>query len=172
MTQGSTNEVTRGRRLAVGVAAVTALASTQALGLFGGGSPSVFAPCPLPFVLIAFGPATPFGVPVIVATFVMLWCLPLFRGDGRVPTRTVILALLVGLSSAGWFASVAFQHLNVDGPLYAAIMLTASGVLAGATTFALRHARRQPGLRPSALAHACLFIWWVSYAYPWFGEVP
>jgi hypothetical protein len=84
------------------VALVAAAASAQALGLFGGGSPSMLAPCPLPFVLIAFSPITPYGVPLILAAFALVWCIPLLRGDDQVPRRTIVFAWLLGVTSLGW----------------------------------------------------------------------
>lgn len=161
-----------GTHLAASVVVVTAVACAQALGLFGGGSPSIIAPCPLPFVLLAFGPVTPYGLPLLVAAVVCFWCAPLLRGDGRIPTRTVVLAWLVAVTSLGWFVSAAVQRLNSDGPLYTATMIAASAALGTVTMFTLRRAQREPGIRASALAHGCLFAWFVSYAYPWFGEVP
>jgi hypothetical protein len=154
------------------VAVVGAAASAQAIGVFGGGSPSVLTPCPWPFVLMAFSPITPYGVPLIVAAFALAWCIPLLRGDGQVPRRTILFAWLVGLTSLGWFASAAVQGLNWDGPLYVAVTTGASCILALGTAVALRSARRTPSIRASALAHAILLTWFVSYAYPWFGEVP
>jgi hypothetical protein len=166
------HQKTKGTLWTIGVAAVAAVASTQALGLFGGGSPSMFAPCPLPFVMLAWGPLTPYGVPVVVAISVILWCLPLLRGIGYVPVRTVVLAWLVGLTSVAWFVSAAVQRSNTDEPVYTSVVIGASVLLGSATMLSLRRARRKPGIPASAFAHGFLFVWFVSYAYPWFGEVP
>ena len=157
---------------ALAVAVLAATASAQSLGLFSGGAPSVFAPCPLPFVLIAWSPVTPYGVPVLVAIFALAWCAPLFRGRSHIPARTPLLAWLVGLTSFGWFASAAVQRLNSDGAVYTIVVVGASLVLGASSVLAIRCARKAPSLRASAIAHACLLVWFVSYAYPWFGEVP
>ena len=166
------NVTALGKRWVVGVAVVTALASAQALGLFGGGSPTVFAPCPLPFVFIAFSPVTPYGVPVLVAVFVAVWCWPLVRGNDQVPTRTIVLAWIVGITSIAWYVAVVIQDLQTASLAYSAIMAGASTSLAVATLLTLRQARRHPAIWRSALAHGILFVWLVTYSYPWFGEVP
>ena len=156
----------------IAVALVAAFASAQALGHFSGSSPSAVAPSPFPFVLLAWTPITPYGVPVLVALFVALWCGPLFKGSGYVPARTVVLAWIVGLSSAAWFVSAAIRRLSSAGPLYTTVVVGASLLLAATTFILIRRARREPGISASALAHGSLFVWLVSYAFPWFGEVP
>lgn len=132
----------------------------------------MLAPCPLPFALVAFTPVTPYGVPLLVAAFALAWCIPLLKGNGHIPVRSIVFAWLVGLTSFGWFAWAAVQRLNSGGPLYTVVVVGASCILALGTALALRSARRSPGIRASALAHGILLIWFVSYAYPWFGEVP
>lgn len=161
-----------GCRWALAVAGLAALASAQALGLFGGGAPSLVAPCPLPFVMIAWSPVTPYGVPLVVAIFALVWCAPLLRGRSHIPTRSLLLTWFVALTSLGWFVSAAIQRLNSDGPVYTAVVVGASLLLGASSAFAIRRARKTPSLRASAIAHACLLVWLVSYAYPWFGEVP
>jgi hypothetical protein len=96
----------------------------------------------------------------------------LLLGQPSVPRRTVLLTAVVGATSFVWFAAARLLRLNSDGPGYTAVTALASLLLFLATMAWIHRSRQRPSLAASALAHGTLFVWLVSYAWPWFGEVP
>src|SRR6185369_16219491 len=100
------------------IAAVSlALVGAQALGLFGGGSPSIWSPAP--FVLVV--PAL-IGVPALLVVFAfvaifVVWSPALFRGESSIPRRTTVLYVVFAVLSAasyvsGWHYGIEYQGLR------------------------------------------------------------
>lgn len=147
-------------------------ASAQALGLFGGGSPSVASPAPFPLVLLAWSPAGFFGVAAVVGLMPFAWCASLILGRPKIPARTIVLMAVAAVLSLAWFVSTQVQDLNTGGAVYTATTAVLSGLLFGVAAVLVYHGRRQPSLARSGSAHLVLFVWLFSYAFPWFGEVP
>jgi hypothetical protein len=151
---------------------VLGIVASQSLGLFGGGAPSVFAPASMLLVAPIF-----FGFPfaLVVGSFVGLfwiWRPGLFVGEPRLPTRTIVLAVIAALLSAlafvtGWQYAVQYQ-----GYRYAVICLIANGLLQVACAICLWRARKSPSFGTSLAAHTVLFAWLGSYALPYMGETP
>jgi hypothetical protein len=149
------------------------LALAQALGFFGGGSPSMVSPAPLPFVVLAWwSPIGPVGVVALAGLLSLAWCTPLVKGQARIPLRTVVLATVVTVSSLFWFVAARLQHLNPGLTAYTVVTATASLLLCSLTALVVYRGRRHPSITASAIAHSTLFVWLFSYAFAWFGEVP
>ena len=137
----------------------------QAFGVFGGGSPTEFAPSPMPLAFLYFAGLGPlaFGIPVVAFWF---WGLPLFRGASAFPVRSLGLTAVALASSVTWLA------LGGASRYYTWPFFAVSGgfVLLGAV--AIVSCRNRPSFVANVLGHALLFAWIGSFAFPWLGEVP
>src|SRR5580698_4820856 len=91
---------------ALTVAAIfLALVVAQAMGLFGGSSPSIWSPAPFLLVVPVL-----LGVPylLVLSVFIAIFCVwspALFRGEHRTPRRTVVLYVVFGVLSAASFVA-------------------------------------------------------------------
>ncbi len=148
--------------VALGVA--LQIAVLQALGLFGGGSPSLTAPTPMPLALLALHFLPAVALPTLAF---WLWTVPLFSGATEFPRRSVVLLVVGGALSVLWFAAAAWQRLGVGWPLplLSVGLFLVAAALAGSC-------RLRPSFWKNALAHWLLFAWLGSYAFAWLGEVP
>ena len=159
------------------LAAIALLLLTfQSFGMLVGSSPSVFAPSCMPLVSVAeyYGPVAVLGLCLPTVLFV-LWALVITRtqrpGSIRLPALLLIV-LLVGLVSLTWYylawrGGVQYQgleHVRLTAAVSSGLFLVAL-----ALTFT---ARRTGSLKVEMAALWITCYWMVSYALPYFGEVP
>lgn len=152
--------------------AIVGLIAAQALGIFGGGAPTVISPGPVPLVVLVL-----LGLPIslVILAFVgwyLWWCPSLYSGLPRFPMRSIVLFVtLVVLSAAafvgGWDYGVKYQGFN-----YTLTCLLISLLLAAACGVAVWLARKAPSFSRSLAAQFLIFAWLVSYAFPYLGETP
>jgi hypothetical protein len=158
---------------ALAVAALfLALVAAQALGLFGGGSPSILSPAPLLLAVPAL-----MGVPVVlvVSAFVGLFCFwspVLFRGEPSTPRRTIVLFVIVGILSAGSFAFGWHYGLQYQGLKYTATCAVLSATFFSMCLMLFWRSYGAPTFLRSLVAQAALFAWIGSYAVVYLGEAP
>jgi hypothetical protein len=153
------------------VGLLVGIVSVQALGLFGGGSPSIFAPVPFPMFLLAWfvlGIFTPLVAPVVFC----LWCIQLFRGVAKIPLRTPLLFLVLLLASTAWFYVGWRYGIRYEGRSFTVTTAALSASLAVGSAVLVVNALLRPSFLKSLFAHFVLFSWLFSYAFPYLGEVP
>ena len=153
-----------------------AAATAQALGLFGGGSPTLLSPSPFPLVMFGFR-GVPFPLlPFLPAAGFLLWNPRTLLGQmsraGHFPRRTWALLGVLMLLSAAWFALGWRYGVEYEGFTFTVWSAVFSAVLGVATFTAARAATRTQRFVYSWLAHVILFAWAGTYAFPYLGEVP
>jgi hypothetical protein len=148
----------------------------QALGGFGGGSPTIASPAPFPFVL----PALLFGLhPILIATgsavLFLIWIRFFSSAIEPVqgfPRRSWILVACISASSIAMYACGWEYGLKYEDARYVYSCATLSGAFgilsAGFAALAYRRGRFPFPL----VAHTSIFVWLVTYAHPWLGETP
>src|SRR5277367_4437235 len=116
------------RALAVATVCL-ALVVGQALGLFGGGSPSIWSPAPFLLVIPAL-----MGVPALLVLFLFVaifcvWSPALLRGEATIPRRTIVLHVVFGILSAASYASGWHYGIQYEGLRYTVTCALLSGAL-------------------------------------------
>ena len=152
--------------------ALVALVAAQSLGVFGGGSPTILSPVPLPFVIPA---SLEIPLPVVAITFgafFWLWCFQLFSGTPSVPKRTAMLMIVMGALSIAGFATGWSYGIQYQGLAYTATCAVASIAMLAGCAFMFWRERKRASFSGSLLLHTLLFMWLASYAFPYFGETP
>lgn len=158
---------------ALAVAAVSlALVVAQALGLFGGGSPSIWSPAPFLLVIPAF-----MGVPplLVLLSFVAIFCVwspALLRGESSTPRRTTVLCVAFGVLSAAWYASGWRYGVRYEGLAYTVTCAVLSTALFSFCSLLLWRSHAAPTFLRSLMAQFALFAWIGSYAVVYLGETP
>ena len=162
-------------------AAAAAIVGAAGVMSVSAGYPSVWQPLNLvvvvpAFYLVALGPVPApavyllASVPIVV--FFCLWSLPLFSGSPQVPSRTVVLFLVLVVAVvlwflAGWKYGVEYQSLRYAAPL--ALINTVWVLL---LSWLLIRARKSPSFQSSLVFHTLMFVWAAWFAFPWLGELP
>ena len=158
----------------VGGAIFVGTATAQALGLFGGGSPTIASPVPVPMVLPLLFGVPHFIVPVVIALFFLGWVSPvLIRADAQptYPLRSWVLLALVGVASLTWYRtgwSYGERYEGLEYTLWCAGLSAALFVLALIAAITASKWRHHSSY---IVANAITFAWIGTYAFPWFGEV-
>lgn len=148
------------------------IASAQAFGAFGGGSPSLASPAPLPTTLTAM-----LGVPWVVISLIVgglfcFWCKQLFTRQAAVPLRTWILFFITTALTAAWYLAGWNYGLKWEGKIFTYGCAVISGLLFLMCGLSLFLAKQRKSFPASMVAHLLLFVWIFSYAFPWLGETP
>jgi hypothetical protein len=165
------NELRTRQLLVITAGLLVGIVSVQALGLFGGASPSVFAPAPFPMFLLAWfvlGVFTPLVAPAVFC----LWSIQLFRGVAKIPLRTPLLFLVVVFASTAWFYVGWRYGIRYEGWTFTVTTAALSACLAVGSAVLVVNALMHPSFLKSLFAHFVLFSWLFSYAFPYLGEVP
>ncbi len=154
-------------------AAVVAVVSAQALGQFGGGSPLILTPSPIPFVV----PILILNLPVVLAISLftlafLIWRPALFHGAVGVPIRTLALFAITSVLSFVWFISSWSYGLKYEGRTYTVVCALLSAALFSVSGFLLWRARTAPSFVTALLSQTTIFLWLASYALPYLGETP
>lgn len=149
-----------------------ALVVAQSVGLFGGGSPSIWSPAPFLLVVPAF-----MGVPALLVLFVFVaifyfWSPALFHGEPSTPRRTIVLFVVFGILSAasfvvGWHAGIKYEGLT-----YTATCAVLSAACFSMCSLFLWRSYASPTFLRSLIAQVALFTWIGSYAVVYLGETP
>jgi hypothetical protein len=149
-----------------------ALVVAQALGLFGGGSPSIWSPAPFLLIIPAF-----MGVPAVSVLFLFVaifcvWSPALLRGESTTPRRTIVLHVVFGILSAASYASGWHYGIQYEGSRYVVTCALLSGVLFSLCSLLLWRSHASPTFVRSLIAQVALFAWIGSYAVVYLGETP
>jgi hypothetical protein len=157
--------------VAIGTAVVLLIAC-QSLGLFGGTTPTLISPAAFPLIL-----PVAMGLPHWLV--VMLWCglfvgwnPALLKGQPDVPTRTVALWLATACLSAGYFLVSWRTGLIFAGSTFTFGSFILNLALYGVCSRLLWLARTAPSFERSLALQVSLFVWVLTYAFPYFGEAP
>jgi hypothetical protein len=142
------------------------------MGLFGGGSPSIWSPAPFLLVIPAF-----MGAPVIVVLFAFvaifcIWSPALFRGQPSTPRRTVVLYVVFGILSAASFVEGWSSGIQYEGLRFTATCAVSSAACFSLCSLLLWRSYAAPTFLRSLVAQVALFAWIGSYAVVYLGETP
>lgn len=146
--------------------------AARSIGLWGDGAPTPASTYPL-FLLI---PAL-LGVPRLLLVLAYagcfaLWSKQLFRGEARIPRRSVALLVLSFLASTYLFITSWKDGITYQGARYVHAVFALNLVALLLLIILLEWNRRSPTLNRSALFHFALFGWLCTYATPYFGDPP
>ncbi|MGA9545877.1 MAG: hypothetical protein WBQ85_20045 [Candidatus Sulfotelmatobacter sp.] len=148
------------------------------LGLFLTGTPTLF--CPLPFLTVtpAFvlsslltGQFTRAAV-LVPSLLFFAWNPGLFRGQVRVPKRSLVLLVVATLFSVAWFTGGWKYGLEYQGRQYTYIICIMDGAWLAALWAILVACWRRTSFAGNLLFHWLLFAWLGWYAFPYLGELP
>lgn len=149
-----------------------ALVAAQAVGAFGGGSPTITAPAPLLLVVPALlGLPAPVVILLFTACF-LLWLPSLYAGRPAVPTRSVALGVTVAVVSTAVYAISWSYGLRYQGLAHTTACFALNLLFAMCSLVAVRRARKYPSFNAALAAHTITFVWLASYAFPYLGETP
>jgi hypothetical protein len=159
------------RTLAVASVSLAAIVA-QALGLFGGASPSIWSPAPLLLVIPALA-----GVPVLLVllSFVAVFCVwspALFRGESSTPRRTTVLYVVFTILSAAFYASSWHYGVQYQGLRHTVTCAVLSASLFSLCSLLLWRSYASPTFFRSLATQFALFAWIGSYAVAYLGETP
>jgi hypothetical protein len=152
-----------------------ALTIPASIGVFLTGVPTIFSPSPaltvIP-VLILLQWHLEYAAVLVPTVLFLLWNPQLFRGEGKIPTRSYILFALLAILSAIDFAASWKWALRYHGPQYAVIVCSINVAWVGFLGLAFRRRfKKTPSFRTSLFLHWMLFAWLCWYAFPWLGEL-
>ena len=107
---------------------------------------------------------------ILIAVLFLVWNPQLFRGESRIPKRSLLLLVVFAVSSTGFLGSrfslmAEIDHLNY----FFAICTINALILAVLIALAGVKKDRQPLWRSVAF-HWLLFAWPASYGFPWLYE--
>jgi len=158
---------------ALAVAAVSlGLVVAQALGLFGGGSPSIWSPAPFPLVIPAFMGVPPLLVLFLFVAIFCVWSPALVRGESSTPRRTTVLYVVVGILSVVSYATGWHYGIQYEGLRYTVTCAVLSAVLFSLCSLLLWRSYASPTFLRSLTMQFALFAWIGSYAVVYLGETP
>lgn len=151
-----------------------ALVGPASIG-FISGVPPIFSPLPLlttiPSLMLAEWHLENAAV-LIPALLFLVWNPQLFRAEGKIPTRSYVLLVLLAILSAVYFAVNWKWGLKYWGPAYTAIVCSINFVWLGFFGLAFRRTlNSSASFRASLFLHWMLFAWLGWYAFPWLGEL-
>jgi len=150
------------------LAAGLALIGPAFWGVFGAG----WLLCPFPFLttIPAFfvGPLSL----LLPSAFFFLWCPRLFRGQERVPIRSLILLGVLTVLTGVYFMGSWSYGMRWQGAAITHGRLAANIVWIILLWFVFLWARNKGSFRANLLAHFLLFAWLGWQAFPYMGEFP
>jgi hypothetical protein len=158
-------------RLTFGAASVLALLTAWTTGLIGSRyGPTAIAPWPLPWVLLAA--AIGWACPLLLGVMFWLWCGRLSYGKATGRTRTRAAAVSIAILSFMWFYSGWKYGLKYQSFRFNLLTAIGNCVLTVAIAVILVSPKRSNSFAWSLTANFLIFAWLVTYAFPYFGELP
>jgi hypothetical protein len=147
------------------------------LGLFETGAPTVLSPLPvltvIPLLYVGGNRLTDIAILLVPALFFAIWNPQLFRGEGRVPKRTVALFGVAIVLNAAWTAIGWNWGLHYQGARYVHLVTLLNAVWILTIGLMFLYLRRSKTAYWQSLAiHWMLFAWLAWYAFPYLGELP
>lgn len=135
--------------------------------------PGILSPFPVPFLVPVWilGP-TGIGASALLAVFFWCWAYQLRRDSPRIPTRSVVLAVVVTALSLGWTAWGFSDAARWQGTTYAWTVASVNFAMPLSLASLLRWTRAAPRWGGSFAFHWLLFAWLGSYAFAYLGETP
>jgi len=112
-----------------------------------------------------------FFVAFVTASY-FLWCKSALEPPASLPFRTVVLFCVLTAGSSVWFAAGWRRGMEWEGPAYTWGCLILNVLFVGIVLALGLTARRKPGFVTVLLTHWFLFVWAITYAFPYLGETP
>lgn len=164
------------RRVAVLLALAIILLGALSVGLFGGGSPTLLAPAPIPHVLLMFSGIPMFASVLVPALLFVIWNPRPFtaRPEGSslaFPKRTWALLAALAAGSVAWYVAGWNLGVTYEGFRYTAFCAGVSAVYFALSFVTATIATRRRNANANIASHFFIFAWLSTYAFPWFGEV-
>ncbi|MDR3634847.1 MAG: hypothetical protein P4L84_13670 [Isosphaeraceae bacterium] len=137
-------------------------------------TPSKLVPCSFPLIFILFVTHVNIGIlACLVAGAFWSWSWFLFRGQSRVPLRTVIAFAAAAILSLVHFVSFWRRGIEFSpGPILTVCYAILDGLCVAGLAFLLLRARQRPSFPRNLTLHALLFVWLITYAFPYLMEWP
>jgi hypothetical protein len=132
------------------------------------GVPKLWAPWPVPMVLLTIL-AGPLAFIAPAGAF-LLWSKQLFRGEPRVPHRSLGALVILASLSIWYFASVWSEGILRYGFGYVGVAAATNATLVVVLSGLAIWTYRRPSFAFSMTFHFLLFFWQACYAFPYFGE--
>jgi hypothetical protein len=154
------------------VAAAVVVIASQSLALFGGRAPSLISPASFPLIVPALLGVPPWLVTIFWGGVFLGWNPALLKSGAHVPARTVALWLATALLSGAYFVASWRAGLVFEGPVFTRVSFVLDLALFGLCSVLLWRARVAPSFRRSLSFQACLFVWLLTYAFPYLGQAP
>jgi hypothetical protein len=138
--------------------------------------PNLLSPYPALTVLPAFVLSSLhlWAAAVIVPTlFFLLWNPGLFRGEGKIPRRSLGLLIVAVALTVIWFVAGWKDGLHYQGAkyIYAVCIVNIAWVILLGAMFA-RYWKSESSFRVSLVLQWLVFVWLAWYAFPYLGELP
>ena len=164
------------RRVAVLLALAIILLGALSMGLFGGGSPTLLAPAPIPHVLLVIAGVPAFASVLIPALLFVIWNPRPFtdRLEGSLPAfpkRTWVLLAVLAAGSAAWYVGGWKLGVDYEGFRYMMFCAGVSAVYFALSLVMATIASRRRNVNANIASHFFIFAWLSTYAFPWLGEV-
>src|SRR5215472_7403412 len=151
------------------LAAGMALVGPAFSGLYGVGS-RLLSPFPLLTTIPAFF-VWPLA-PLIPTALFFLWCPKLFRGQERVPNRSLILPGILTALTGIYFIDSWNIGMKYPGAALTYGFVAANTIWIILLWFVFIWARNKSSFHTNLLAHFLLFMWLGWQAFPYIGELP
>jgi hypothetical protein len=101
-----------------------------------------------------------------------LWSHQLFRGIPEVPARSSVLLAVLLIAGTTWIAHGWRGGLSYQGRGYVLTMSCIHLTISGALLLFWSRLRRKPSFVGSLCFHAAVPAWLITFAFPYFGELP
>jgi hypothetical protein len=145
--------------------------AAQALGMFGGGAPTVLTPRPIVLVVPIFRGVPGFGAVTLFLLIFWTWQPSLFSGVSKIPVRSLVLVGLTTVLSIAWFIGWSFG-VKYQGGGYTLLCALLSAIFMFGTILIAWRGRKAPSFLGSLSFDTVLFGWLATYALPYLGEMP
>jgi hypothetical protein len=143
------------------------------IGLLSSNYPTIYCPFPALTFLPALILSNDYLAVAIPALCFFLWYPGLFRGNSKIPKRSVGLLICSILLSILYFVASWRWGLQYEGPYYThtVCLLNAAWILIlGAMFYWSR--KKTPTFAYNLIVHGLFFVWLAWYAFPQLGELP
>jgi hypothetical protein len=144
------------------------------IGLLLTGVPSLFSPFPVLTIVPAFllSPRVYHAAVLIPTLLFFAWNPQLFRGEGQIPKRSLVLLGLAAACNVFWFVGGWQYGIKYQGPQHVYFVCVANLLWLVLLCVAMLRYWRAPSFVGNMLFHWTLFSWLAWYAFPYLGELP